>query len=131
MGDRQELAVERSYAELGVIAQLNQLGDRHPGALQLAAHHAKGERRPVDGYRDPFGGEFLQQVGQPTDVVLVGVGDHAPLDAVGPFQQPGEVREYRVDPRKVVREQLAAVQHDDASLNLEGGTVASDLAEAA
>ena len=73
---------------------------------------------------------MAQQIGQATDVVLVGMGDEAGLQAVSPIQQPGEIGQYRIDARQVVGEQWSAVKQDDSALALQRRTVAADLAEA-
>ena len=114
-----------------MVSQFHQVGQGQAGRLQLAPHHSQRERRAIDRHRDTLAGQRPQQVGQSPDVVLVGVSDHTALDPVGPLQQPGEVREHRVDPGKVVGEQLPAVQQHDASLGLQGSAVTTDLAQPA
>ena len=131
VGDGQELAVEGTNGQTVVVAQRNQIGHGHAGELQLAAHHPEGKRRAVDGQGGAPLAEGPEQVRQSTDVVLVGVGDHAGLKTVGPLQQPVEVGQHGVDAGHVVGKELTAVEHHDAAVDLEGRTVAADLAEAA
>ena len=93
-------------------------------------HKPEGERCPVEvesERRDRF-----EQIGQPADVVLVGVGDDASVDSIGVLLEVGEVRDDRVDARLgLVGEHLPAVEDDHAALRLEDRAVATDVAEAA
>ena len=65
-------------------------------------------------------------------VVLVAVGDDAPLDAVGVLAQPREVGQHEVDAEHVgVGEHQPAVEQHDAPGQLDRRAVAADLAEPA
>ena len=76
--------------------------------------------------------QLAQEVGQAAGVVLVAVGEHDAIHPVPALVQVGELGEHQVDPRHVgLGEHDAAVEDDDAPLDLDAGTVAADLAESA
>ena len=79
-----------------------------------------------------------QQVLDGADVVLVAVGEHERLDALGVLPQVGEVGQDQIDPVHVrVGEHQPAVDEDDRAVGIVGGAlldrhaVAADLAETA
>ncbi len=65
-------------------------------------------------------------------MVLVAVGEDHRLDPIGVVAQIGEVGEHQIDAGHVgIGEHDPAVEDDDASVDLDAGAVAADLAEAA
>ena len=109
-----------------VVGDLDQLGAvEQAGLLDPVAGQAEGERRSVD--RE---GQLAQQVRQPAVVVLVAVGDDAPLDAVGLLAQPGEVGQHEIDAEHVgVGEHQPAVEQHDPPGQFDRGAVPTDLTE--
>ena len=75
---------------------------------------------------------LAQQVGHGADVVLVAVGQHQRVDVVEAVPDRVEVGQDQVDARVVLLgEEHPAVDDQQASVVLEDGHVAADLAEAA
>src|SRR5207302_10824359 len=88
---------------------------------------SEGQLGPEDGWVD-----VLEQVGDPTDVVLVGVGEHEAHDLLAALAHVREVREDQVDPEHLLRgEHEARVDDQDLAVVLEEGHVPADLANAA
>src|SRR5450755_365270 len=105
--------------EVGAVAQA--------GLLHPVPGQADRELRSVD--RDL---EVAQQVGQSPGVVLVPVGQDDAVDLVGVVTQVGELGQDQVDARHVgVGKHDAAVEDDDAPVDLDTGAVAPDLPEPA
>ena len=98
-----------------------------PGLVDPVAGQAEREGRAVD--RD---GQVAQQERQSAGVVLVTVGQHDAVDAVGVLPQVREVGKDEVDAGHVgVGEHDPAVEDEDPAVDLDAGAVAADLAEAA
>ena len=96
--------------------------------LDLVAEQAARQGGGVDRHA----GEVGQHVGQPADVVLVGVGDQERLDRVPPLAQVRHVGHDEVDAEHLlVGEHQAAVDDDDLVPVLEDVHVLADLADAA
>src|SRR2546423_10331921 len=95
--------------------------------LELPLEQSEGQLGPEDGRID-----VLEQVGDPTDVVLVGVGEHEAHHLLGALAHVREVREDQVDPEHLLRgEHEARVDDEDLAVVLEEGHVPADLAHAA
>ncbi len=96
--------------------------------LDLVAQQAARQRRGVDRHAREVG----QDVGQPTDMVLVGVGDQERLDLVGALAQVGDVGHDEVDAEHLLLgEHQSAIDHDDLIAVLEHVHVLADLADTA
>ncbi|MEZ5180279.1 MAG: hypothetical protein R2702_00095 [Acidimicrobiales bacterium] len=128
VGDRDELAVERAELPALAVGHDDHLGAVHQARLLDAARgEAERQRRADDRER-----QLPQGEGQGPVVVLVAVGDDAPLDVVGPLEQPREVGQDQVDPEHVgVGEHQPAVEEHDAPLDLDRRAVPADLPEPA
>ena len=128
VGDREELAVERTDVDPVSVVHRPQLGVLLQTPLsEFVVDHAEGERRAVDRQR-----QVGQQVRQRPDVVLMGVCRDDRVDPVGVLDQIRQIGQDSIDPREVVAtEHLAAIEDDDASFGLDGCTVPADLAEPA
>src|SRR5207237_8792130 len=88
---------------------------------------SQGELGPEDGRV-----EVLEQVGDATDVVLVGVGEHEAHHLLAALAHVREVRKDQVDPEHLLRgEHEARVDDQDLAVVLEEGHVPADLAHAA
>ena len=84
-----------------------------------------GQGRTEDG-----GPQVAQQVGQPAGVVLVPVGEDDAIHALGVLAQVGEVGQHEVHAGHLeVGEHDPAVEDEDATVDLDAGAVASDLAQ--
>ena len=100
---------------------------RHRGFLDPVAGQAHRQFGTVDG-----GAQVAQEVGQPTRVVLVAVGQDDPVHPVPTVLQVGELGQDQVDAGHVgFGEHDPAVEDDDPPLDLYAGTVAADLAQSA
>ena len=76
--------------------------------------------------------QVTQQIGQPAGVILVAVREHDAVDLVRPLAQVGELGQDQIDSGHVgVGEHDPAVENDDAAVDLDAGTVTTDLAEPA
>ena len=96
--------------------------------LDLVAEEPAGEGRGVDRHAR----ELRQDVRQPADMVLVGVGDQERPDVRLPLAEVGDVGDDEVDPEHLlVGEHQAAVDHDDVVAVLEHVHVLPDLADTA
>ena len=106
----------------------DQLGaPEHPRFLDAVARQPERQRRAVDRERD-----VAEQEREPTGVVLVRVGEERGLDPVGVLAQVGEVGEDEVDARHLgLGEHDAAVDDEDAVVDLEAEAVPPDLTEPA
>ncbi len=75
---------------------------------------------------------FLQQIGDAADVVLVAVGDEQALDLILILHHKGEVRDDHIDAEHVaIREDEAAVHDDHIAAALIDRHVLAHFAEAA
>ena len=120
----------------GKAAQLDLLpgGDLHKlglagqaELLQLVPDQAAGQAGAVDGQV-----EFLQQIRDAADVVLVAVGDEQALDAVLVLHHKGKVRDHHVHAvHLAVREHQTAVYDDHVPVALIHGHVLAHFAQTA
>ena len=90
-------------------------GDLHEFGLackaelfQLIADEAAGQAGAVDGQI-----EFLQQIGDAADVVLMAVGDEQALDLILILHHKGEVGDNHIDAEHIVIRENEAAVHDD------------------
>ena len=97
-------------------------------SLSFASMSASVRVEPISG----MSGSQLEQVGHRADVVLVTVREHDADDVVEAVPDRAEVGQDQVDAGLVLLgEEHAAVDDEDLAVDLEGGHVAADLAEAA
>jgi hypothetical protein len=109
----------RHLLQLGVV--------QHPVLLELGPQDPQSQLGAVDG-RDVH---LLQQVGQPADVVLVGVGQQDADHPVLALLEVGEVGQDQVHAQHLLGgEHQADVDHEDLAAVLEQGHVAADLPQA-
>src|SRR5690606_20816059 len=126
MADPDQLELERSVLaplpeghgmELGIDPHLL---DTAPGELDR-------EAGAVDRHLD-----VAEEVGESPHVVLVAVSEDDEVDVVTTFDQPGPVRKHEVYAQHVFfGEHETAVDQTDAAVDLDGGAVAADFAQAA
>ena len=99
----------------------------HPRFVDPVPGQAKGDRRAVD--RETY---FAKKVGQSAAMVLVAVGEDAPLEAVLVLDYVGEIGQDEVDTEHFrVREHEAAVDQYRPAIHFEPGAIPPDLAQAA
>jgi hypothetical protein len=131
VGDRHELDVEGPDADaLTVADRVERRAAEQPGLLDAVARQAEREPGAVDRHR-----HLAQQELDATDVVLVAVRGHEPVDARRVLLQVREVRQDQVDPVHVgTGEHQAAVDEQQAAVVaaalLDRHAVAPDLAQA-
>ena len=119
---------EAAQLELLAGGDLHELGLACKAELfQLIADEAAGQAGAVDGQI-----EFLQQVGDAADVVLMAVGDEQALDLILILHHKGEIRDDHIDAEHIViRENEAAVHDDHIAAALIDRHVLAYFAEAA
>ena len=135
-GDRQGAAVDDGVGDPDELDGEAAEGDRVPRLhhiqihvpvqvelFQLLPHEAQRQCRAVEGR-----GEFLEDEGKGTDMVLVTMGEEDAPHLASPFPEVGDVWDDQVDAEHVrLREHQAAVDHDDIIAVLVGHHVQPDL----
>ena len=112
------------------VARLHLVVDRLPEPVLAELGVEEGEGQLGADERDVAA--LAQEVRRGADVVLVAVGQHERLDLVEPVSDRVEVGEDQVDAGVVLLgEEDAAVDDQQATVVLEDGHVATDLAEPA
>jgi len=128
VGDVHEPAVHARHAE-----GLARLDDPH---RHVAGEIRLGELRPQDGGREPRApdrtAQTLPEVGHGTDMVLVRVGQHEPVQRLALLLDEAQVRQDDVHPGEaVVGEAEAEIDHQPAAGEAVEIGVHADLAHPA
>ena len=91
----------------------------------MRLREAERERGAVERHR-----QIAQEKRQRADMVFMAVREYARLDPIGVFAEPGEIGEHEIDARHFrVWKKQAAVDDQDAVVDLEARAVAADLPE--
>ena len=128
VADPERHDVERADVELVARIERDQRVVVELVLLDLVAEQAAGQGRGVDRHARELG----EDVRQPADVVLVGVGDQERLDLGAALLEVGDVGDDEVDAEHLlVREHQPAVDDHDLVAVLEDVHVLADLAHPA
>ena len=125
--DRDHLDVECADGPAFTVDQRVERGAaEQAGLLDAPARQVQRELGGIERERN-----VAQKVREPTDVILMSVGQDRAVDAVGVVTQVREVRQDEIDARHIgVGKHQPHVDQHQPAVDLDGAAVATDLAEA-